>query len=54
MIQKKKKVEKMIRLSTRVLPAQFAFLKKHAKRLKFTEGETLRSILQEFIDDTKN
>lgn len=46
----KKKREKLFCLNSRITNEQSAFIKQFAKRKNMTEGETLRFIIQAFIN----
>lgn len=41
----------MSRVNTRVRPSQHKYIKKEAKRLKLTEGEMFRSIIDYYIEN---
>lgn len=43
--------EKYSRISQRIWPNQHAFLRKHAKKNKISEGEALRSIINSFMNN---
>ena len=46
---KKAKVIAMVRINSRILPEQHKYIRGYAKKLNMSEGNALRSILEQFI-----
>lgn len=48
-----KKKEKTVRVNSRVHPYQFKYIKSLAKKEDWTDGETLRIVIDYYIDKHK-